>query len=72
MGPIGSKETLLYPKCTFYSMREKVKILKIRKRENGYFVRIPSEVVRELNLEDKEKVEVYIDRKNGEIIYKPF
>ena len=53
-------------------MREKVKILKIRKRENGYFVRIPSEVVRELNLEDKEKVEVYIDRKNGEIIYKPF
>lgn len=53
-------------------MRKKVKILKIRKTKNGYFVRIPSEAVQELKLESKEKVEVYVDRKNGEIIYKPF
>ncbi|MCD6399994.1 AbrB/MazE/SpoVT family DNA-binding domain-containing protein [candidate division WOR-3 bacterium] len=53
-------------------MREKVKILKIRKTKNGYFVRIPAEVVRELKLEEKEKVEVYIDRESEELIYKPF
>jgi len=53
-------------------MREKVKILKIRKTKNGYFIRIPTEVVQELKLEEKEKVEVYIDRESGELIYKPF
>ncbi|HII61008.1 AbrB/MazE/SpoVT family DNA-binding domain-containing protein [Pyrococcus horikoshii] len=53
-------------------MREKVKILKIRKTKNGYFLRIPNEVVRELGLEEKEKVEVYMNRESGEIIYKPF
>ncbi len=53
-------------------MRKKIKILKIQKRKNGYFVRIPVEVVKMLSLETKEKVEVYVDEERKEIIYKPF
>jgi len=50
----------------------KVKILKLRKDQKGYFVRIPIEVAEKMNLKDKEKVEIYADYENGLIIYKPF
>jgi len=56
-----------------------VKIVKVRRikdkrtgRVKGYFVRIPTEVAMNMELEGKEKAEVYADYKNGLITYKPF
>ena len=50
-------------------MEEKIKILKIQKKAKGFFVRIPSEIAEDLELEEKEKVMVYIDRERERIIY---
>ncbi|MHC1635532.1 MAG: hypothetical protein ACXQTS_02765 [Candidatus Methanospirareceae archaeon] len=50
-------------------MMELVKVLKIQKKAKGYFVRIPSEIIPVLRLEEREKVKVYVDKERGRIIY---
>ncbi len=48
---------------------ELVKVLKIQKKPGGLLVRIPSELVKRLNLTGEEKVKVYFDEEKKRIIY---
>lgn len=50
-------------------MEREVKILKIQKKNRGYFFRIPSEVIPELDLENRDRARVYIDKERRRIIY---
>ncbi|WP_457550410.1 hypothetical protein [Archaeoglobus sp.] len=46
-----------------------IKVLKIQKKPGGLLIRIPSDIVKRINLTGEEKVKVYLDEDRKRIIY---